>query len=61
LVVKGKVVTWNDVDSGILLNFPMLKTKSLSLSQEVFARKLPAPVGFSGLLEVPKDSLAGET
>ena len=60
LVVKGKVIAGNDVDASIFLDLPMLETKAFAFRQQVVARELASPVGFGGLLEVPKDSHAWE-
>ena len=31
MVIKGEVIAWDDVDTGILLYLPMLETKALAL------------------------------
>ena len=44
LIVESEVIAGNDVDAGLLLNVPVLETKSLCLSKEVILRELTAPV-----------------
>lgn len=61
LVVEGEVVGGDDVDTGILLDLPVSKTKSLTLSDESLLGDLVGPVGFSGLLEVSQGSHTRET
>lgn len=61
LVVEGKVVGGNDIDTGILLDFPVSETESLSLSNEVFLGDLVGPVSFSGLLKISQGSHTRET
>ena len=61
LVVEGEVIAGDDVDTGLLLDVPVLKTESLGLGEEVGLRELAAPVSFGGLLQVTVDAHAGET
>lgn len=61
LVVKSKVVGWDDVDTGILLDLPVSKTKSLSLSEELLLVDLSTPVCLSSLLQVTVDTHTWET
>jgi hypothetical protein len=61
LVVEGEVVGGDDVDTGILLDLPVSKTETLSLSEEGLLGDLVGPVSFSGLLEVSQDSHTRET
>ncbi|KAF3806612.1 putative 5-methyltetrahydropteroyltriglutamate--homocysteine methyltransferase, partial [Colletotrichum gloeosporioides] len=61
LVVEGKVVGGDDVDTGILLDLPVGETQSLTLSEELIARELAGPVSLVGLLEVTVHTHAGET
>jgi hypothetical protein len=61
LVVKCKVVTWNNVNAGILLNLPMCKTQPLSLCYEIFLGELATPVSLGGLFQITKDSHAGKS
>ena len=61
MVVESKVVAGDDVDTGILLDVPVLETESLTLSKEILPGELAAPVGLVGLLEVSQASHAGET
>jgi hypothetical protein len=35
LIVESEVIAWNDIDASILLNLPVCKSQSLSLSQKV--------------------------
>lgn len=44
LVVQGEVVAGNDIDTGILLDLPVSKTKALGLGEEVGLRDLATPV-----------------
>ena len=44
LVVQGKVVAGDDVDTGLLLDLPVLETEPLRLGEEVCLRDLAAPV-----------------
>lgn len=61
VVVEGEVIGGNDIDSSILLDLPVLKTKTLTLGEQVFSRELAAPVSLVGLLEVSQASHTGET
>lgn len=61
LVVESEVIAGDDIDTGLLLDVPVLETKSLGLSEEVCLGELSAPVGFSGLLEVAVNAHTGET
>ena len=61
LVVERKVIAGNDLDTSILLDLPVLQTKSLSLLQKFITRDLVTPVSLGGLLEVTESSHAGET
>ena len=44
LVVESEVITGNDVDTGILLDLPVGKTKTLSLSEEISLGDVASPV-----------------
>jgi hypothetical protein len=44
LIVESEVIAGNDVDTGLLLDVPVLETKSLCLSKEIILRELTAPV-----------------
>jgi hypothetical protein len=44
LVVQGEIVAGDDVDTGILLDLPVGKTKALGLLEELGLRNLAAPV-----------------
>lgn len=61
LIVEGEVVAGNNIDTGILLDLPVLETKTLSLSEELIAGDLVRPVSLGSLLEVTESSHAGET
>ena len=61
LVVESEVIAGNNIDAGLLLDVPVLKTQSLGLSEEVSLRDLAAPVSFGGLLQLTVGSHAGET
>jgi hypothetical protein len=61
VVVEGKVIAGDDVDTGILLDLPVLTTKTLTLGEKVISRQLAAPVSLVGLLEVSQASHTGET
>jgi len=52
MVVEGKVVAGDDVNTGVLLDLPVSKTKPLALGKELLLGKLVGPVGLVGLLEV---------
>lgn len=61
MIVVGKVVGRDDIDTGILLDLPVLETESLSLSEQVLSGQLVSPVSLVGLLQVAETSHAGET
>jgi hypothetical protein len=61
LIVEGKVVGWDDVDTGILLDLPVSKTEALGLSEKLILGDLSTPVVLGGLLEVTVHTHAGET
>lgn len=61
MVVVGKVIGWDNVDASVLLDLPVLRAKTLRLCLQLVARELAAPVGFVGLFEVTKNTLAGKT
>lgn len=61
LIVKSKVVAGDDINTGVLLNVPMLETDSLCLSEEISLGDLSAPVCLSCLLQVTVDTHAWET
>jgi hypothetical protein len=56
MVVEGKVVGGDDVDTSILLDLPVCQAEPLALSKEISLGDLVTPVGLIGLLEVTKDS-----
>jgi len=61
MVVEGEVVAGNDIDTGVLLDLPVLATESLALGEQVVSRQLTTPVCLVGLLQVSETSHAGET
>lgn len=61
LIVESKVVGWDDVDTGILLDLPVSKTEALGLSEELILGDLSAPVVLGGLLQVTVRTHARET
>ena len=61
LVVQSEVIAGDDVDTSILLDLPVSKTKALGLSKEVSLGELATPVSLGGLLQVTQDTHAGET
>jgi hypothetical protein len=61
LIVEGEVIAGDDIDASLLLDVPVLKTKSLGLAQELSLGELAAPVRFRCLLQVPVDSHTRET
>lgn len=61
LIVKSEVVGWDDINTSLLLNIPVLKTESLCLCEEICLGNLATPVCFSGLLQVTVDTHAWET
>ncbi len=56
MVIEGKVVGRDDVNTGVLLDLPVGETEPLALGEEIGLRDLVGPVGLVGLLEVPKDT-----
>lgn len=60
VVVESKVVAGDDIDTGILLDLPVLETQTLALLQQLVPRELVSPVGFVGLLELTVRAHAGE-
>lgn len=61
LIVKSKVVGWDDVNTGILLDLPVSKTETLGLREEILLGDLASPVVLGGLLEVTVGTHARET
>jgi hypothetical protein len=61
LVVEGEVIAGDDIDTGLLLDVPVLETQSLGLGEELCLGELAAPVSFGGLLQLTVCSHAGET
>lgn len=52
MVVEGKVIGRDDVDTGVLLDLPVSKSQPLALGQEVGLGDLVGPVRLIGLLQV---------
>jgi hypothetical protein len=44
LIVQGKVVAGNDIDTSILLDLPVSQTQTLGLGEEVRLREVASPV-----------------
>lgn len=44
MVVQGEVIAGDDVDTGILLDLPVLGTETLGLGQEVSLGEVASPV-----------------
>ena len=61
VVVEGKVVAGDDIDTSVLLDLPVLQTKALGLLEEILTGELVSPVGLVGLLELTVTTHAGET
>ena len=61
LIVKSKVVGWDDINTGILLDLPVSKTETLGLREELLLGDLASPVVLGGLLEVTVGTHARET
>lgn len=61
LIVESEVVGGDAVDACLLLFFPVLQTKTLTLSEEVITGELVTPVSFRGLLQVTELTHTGET
>jgi hypothetical protein len=61
LIVEGEVVAGNNIDTGILLDLPVLQTEALALSEELIPGDLVRPVSLGSLLQVTESSHTGET
>lgn len=61
LIVEREVVGWDNINASILLDLPVLETKTLGLSEKLLLRSLASPVCLSSLLQVTVDSHARET
>jgi hypothetical protein len=61
LIIKGEIIAGNDIDAGLLLDVPVLKTKSLGLSEQIGLGELASPVSFRSFLQVSVDTHAWET
>jgi hypothetical protein len=60
VVVEGEVVAGDDVDTGVLLDLPVLHPQALGLLQQLIPRELVRPVGLVRLLELTVRAHAGE-
>ena len=61
MVVESEVVARDDVDAGLLLDIPVLKTESLGLAEQISLGELSAPVCLGRLLQVTVGSHTRET
>ncbi len=61
LVVECEVITGNNIDPSLLLDVPMLKTKSFCLSKEVGLANLATPICFRSFLQLTVGAHARET
>ena len=61
LVVEREVIAGDNINASLLLDVPVLETKSFCLGEEVSLGELSAPVCFSSLLQVAVDAHAGKT
>jgi hypothetical protein len=60
VVVESEVVAGDDIDTGILLDLPVLQSQTLALLDQVVPRELVSPVCLVGLLELTVRTHAGE-
>lgn len=60
LIVKSKVVGWDDVNTSILLDLPVSESETLGLGKELLLGDLASPVVLGGLLEVTVGTHAWE-
>jgi hypothetical protein len=60
VIVESEVVAGNDIDAGILLDLPVLKTNALGLLQQIVLGDLASPVSLVGLLQLTVAAHAGE-
>lgn len=61
LVVEGEVVGWNDVDTGFLLQLPVLFSDGLTDGEKGLSVDLTLPVGFGVLLKLSERANSWET
>ena len=61
MIIVGKVIAWNDIHAGILLNPPVGVSESFALVEQFFLGELASPVGLCCFLEVSVDTLARES
>ena len=61
VVVESEVVAGNDIDTGVLLDLPVLQPQALALLEQVIAGELVSPVSLVGLLELTVRTHTGET
>ena len=60
VIIVGEVVAWDDIDSSVFLNLPMLLTKTLTFRQQLILGELFRPVRFCGFLQVTVYSHTGK-
>lgn len=61
LIIEGKVIAGDDVDTSLLLDVPVLDTESLSLAEEVSLRDLAAPLSTSQRCKIERAAGLGIT
>jgi hypothetical protein len=61
LIVQSEVIAGDDIDTSLLLDFPVGKTETLGLGEELSLSDLSTPVVLCGLLEITVYTHAGET
>ena len=60
VIVEGEVVAGDDVNTGVLLDLPVLQSQPLALLEQVVPRELVSPVCLVCLLELAVGTHAGE-
>lgn len=61
LIIKCEVIAGDDIDAGLLLDVPVLKTQPLCFGKEINLGDLAGPVSFGGFLQITIYSHAGKT
>ncbi|KAK9459163.1 uncharacterized protein V1516DRAFT_681137, partial [Lipomyces oligophaga] len=61
LVVERKVIGGNDIDTGSLLELPVLFTKLLSNLEKFLNRGLSGPIGLCNLFQLTKSTNTRKT
>ncbi len=61
LVVEGKVIAGNDVDTSLFLKLPMFKTQSFALAEQLILWNLSCPESFCCFLEITIHTHARKT